>query len=198
MKRLAIIACLGLSLAACSHTQEQPKQACVSPLPDLISKQISVFGDNYPDQFAVFHFITLKDSNELNHYGVLTVLFFSRVSSDYTIKHLGSKSYEQKSFYQYPSIFGFPILKNVHFDTNSGKRFDYIEQDLHVLFPAHHLSEKNIWELVTSKGAKIPLFQSPIPGAESFTSKPDPKIKPDFKLASEIVLASYCMLPKKE
>ncbi|MCM0607215.1 MAG: hypothetical protein KA715_14085 [Xanthomonadaceae bacterium] len=192
-------ACFLLILSNCTHAtssiEDKPSE-CKSPLIELVQNQIALFGEEYPEQFAIYNFIIPTDIvsvQKLNHYGILTLLFFSRNPKDYSIKKVGSKSIEEKSFYEYPSVFEFPIHKNVIFKTKGGKKLDYIEQDLHVLVPAHQLSEKKVWELVTKKGLKIPLFNSPIPGSEKLKEKPQKEKEPDLAFSAQTVLSTYCI-----
>lgn len=121
------------------------------------------------------------------------MIFFSKDPKDYTLRKVGSKSPEHKAFYEYPSVFKFPIQKNVSFQKADGSKIDYIEQDLHVLFPAYHLGQKQLWELETKGAKRIPLFQSPLKGTETMSEKPLNGLEPDLDTATEIVLDTYCL-----
>lgn len=186
---------------ACSTTRakSQTESTCVSPLPSLIKQQLDVFKGNYPEQFAVYHIIAPTDpeaTEKLNHYGILTVLFFSKMPKDFSVRKVRSKNLEAKAFYEYPSVFEFPIQKNVHFTTHDGNEEEFIEQDLYTIFPTEHLKMKSSWELETITGKKIPLFTSPMKGAEKLGAKPRSEELPDMKQLAQLVLDEYCMNPK--
>lgn len=206
LRSLVSIACL-LITAACSSSEKKVEsvssgnQPCVSPLPVLLRQQLKIFRDPFPHRFAVYNFIIPKDEAsqaQLKGYGILSVFFYTQNRGDLSLISTGSRSAEKKSFYRYPSVFEFPILKNAGFRSQSGKNYDYLEQDIHVLFPIEHLDVKSVWEIEMNGGnGKVPLFESPLEGV-SFQEikKSSSEQRPNLTFAAEMILDTYCILPE--
>jgi len=193
-----------LALAGCASSQPKPADStssvCVSPLPDLIKNQLRVFKGNYPERFSVYNFIIPKDLStreSMNDFVILSILTFTQKTTDLPIQHVRGIALEKKSFYEYPSIFEFPIIKNNYFVDQKNAKHEYLEQDVHIVLPMEHLKQKESFELVLKeKNGKIPLFESPVEIhlPDVLKTKWDETRKPDMVLAAKLVFETYCLL----